>query len=97
MRSDGYRREADLDPAPNQYPVGVPCASCNRPLSRYNGYTICGPCRYRIATTIVDDYAEDQLDAPDHWSDTEPVYKFDRFPKRRPVQREGVEMAEEAA
>lgn len=106
MRSDGYRRSADpFDSAPYQYPAQR-CDSCNRPLSRYNGYTTCGPCRYRIATNIVDDYYELAEEQPDSWRDTEPIYHRDRFKRRLPIPIEAVvaagdlepdDMSEEAA
>jgi uncharacterized Zn finger protein (UPF0148 family) len=88
MNSDGYRRADDVDPSPYQYPPGVPCDKCGRPLSRYNGYTTCGPCRYRIATDIVDDYYEDEPEKPDSWRDREPIFSLERFKRRKPIPRD---------
>lgn len=36
------------DEAPRQYSPDEKCEHCKRPLSRYNPYTVCGPCRVRV-------------------------------------------------
>lgn len=69
--------------APNQYGEADVCNPCGRPLSRYNPYVTCGPCRVRIAQDIVDDFDED--DALERY----PVvsYIWERFAKRQPIKR----------
>jgi hypothetical protein len=65
--------------APNQYGPGR-CTECQRPLSRYNPYVVCGPCRVRLADNIareiaVAEYMEDR------------GFAWELFPKREPVWR----------
>jgi hypothetical protein len=80
--SDPTRRRSDLpEEAPNQYSTGDRCIECARPLSRYNPYVVCGPCRMRIAADVVDDYVED--DAPE----LQYGYLWERFAKRTPLRR----------
>lgn len=77
----------ELDEAPRQYPEGR-CTACKRPLSMYNQYEVCGPCRVTISTNITHDYAEDAPEKPDHWRDYEPRYELERFKKRKPIPRQ---------
>lgn len=75
-------RRSDLpEIAPNQYGVGRRCMACPTVLSRYNRYTVCGPCRVRMSLMIpVNEvaFAKDVEDCGFVW---------ERFPKREPVRR----------
>lgn len=82
---DGLLHIDDLPgEAPPQYPLGQPCNECGRPLSRYNPYVTCGPCRMRLSCRIATEIAED--DAGDSHGDDK-SFVWDRFPKRKAVRR----------
>lgn len=54
------KRYSELEvEAPEQFAVGERCdvaaSGCGRPLSRYNPYTVCGPCRMRLGAWLVTD------------------------------------------
>lgn len=79
-----------VDEAPAQYRVGELCKECRLPLSRYNPYIVCGPCRVRICTNIVDDYEEDDPrgdDGPGYDWRAPTSYVWERFPRRVEVRR----------
>lgn len=67
---------------PLQYTVGQPCAECQYPLSRYNPYVVCGPCRMRLAEAMAgmpeDDYNTHSVTF---------VFPWERFAKRKPVRQ----------
>jgi len=45
-------RPAEREGAPCQYSTLDRCTDCQGLLSRYNPYTICGPCRFKLAGRI---------------------------------------------
>jgi len=59
---------------PPQYEVGARCTECMCPLSRYNPYVVCGPCRMKLANMLADD--------------DESEYSWEKF-ERRPAVRRG--------
>lgn len=80
------RPENLSDLPPNQYTVGDRCevdlGGCGRPLSRYNPYVVCGPCRVKLASTAVD--VVEDMDA----EEPRPiVFAWERLPKRDVVRR----------
>lgn len=40
-----------MSPA-RQFAANQPCTQCGKPLSRYNPYEVCGPCRVKLAPTL---------------------------------------------
>lgn len=38
--------------AARQFNPSDRCAECRRPLSRYNPFTVCGPCRIALTPTL---------------------------------------------
>jgi hypothetical protein len=51
--------------SPAQYPIGDPCDTCGKPLSRYNPSVTCSPCQARLwaarARAIIDAGEEDSV------------------------------------
>lgn len=89
MRADGYRRADDIDPPLDQYAIGQLCAECRTTvLSRYNGYKVCGACRYRLLSDITDDYEGDGLVVGAPARHISRPYLYDRIPKREPIRQE---------
>lgn len=68
--------------APNQYAVDGRCVECMRPLSRYNPYVVCGPCRVRLASGVADAVTVAEND-----DDAKIIFAWERFPRREPVRR----------
>ena len=59
---------------PPQYGIDGRCTQCCRPLSRYNPYVVCGPCRVRMAALIPAEIAS--REEPDG------TFVWERFPRR---------------
>lgn len=73
--------------APNQYPPGrcrADLGGCGRPLSTYNPYEVCGPCRVRAASNV-DEAASEAEDAEAAAGGT--LFAWERFPRRTPLRR----------
>lgn len=66
-----------VDERVEQYGTTGRCVKCGNPLSRYNPYTVCGPCRVRIA--------EQEAIALQSISE-EQSHDWERFERREPVQ-----------
>jgi hypothetical protein len=69
-----------------QYTPGEPCVQCRRPLSRYNPYAVCGPCRVKLMPTLSLNAA---LAA--HAAAETGTEEWDRFPRRKRVSSVGVD------
>lgn len=52
---------------PLQYAVGQPCDECGNPLSRYNPYTVCGPCRRKLVLDTSAEMAQTSHEAYAPW------------------------------
>jgi hypothetical protein len=69
--------------APPQYGTGrcrIELGGCGRPLSTYNPYVVCGPCRVRLASTVDDDSDNAELIEREG-------QVWERFPKRGVARR----------
>jgi predicted amidophosphoribosyltransferase len=73
--------QVDGHPTPLQYGEGT-CTECQRPLSIYNRFVVCGPCRYRLSYTIAQE-VEDENDP----TGGERTFVWETFGERKPVRR----------
>lgn len=68
---------------PLQYSTGDRCTECALPLSMYNPYQVCGPCRHRISTHTPPELLEEE--AADNAEGRS--FLWERFPRRRALRR----------
>jgi hypothetical protein len=74
--------------APPQHGPGqcrLDLGGCGRPLSTYNPYVVCGPCRVRLAAEIAREEAAEAEAAEEAVGVKE--FAWERFPKRHVVRR----------
>lgn len=71
--------------APNQYRVGEQCSECRKPLSRYNPYRVCGPCRVKASAAIAAKDVEAEMAEAERTGSHS--FAWERFPKRTAVRR----------
>ncbi len=71
---------SEQTPYAKQFRADEKCSECGLKLSRYNQFTVCGPCRVRLLpeklVEALKPGAEEELEAG-----------LEQFPRRRPVRR----------